>query len=118
MSQAVVDANAFAEMKELMGDDFKDIVSMCLQSLPEQLSQIEKAIKTRNVDTLFTISHKMKSSCGSIGAFGLAERAEAIEIISRNGSTQIPEQTLNDLRDATEQVVSLLNTELNQENSA
>ncbi len=114
MSQAVVDANAFAEMKELMGDDFKDIVSMCLQSLPEQLSQIEKAIKNRNVDTLFTISHKMKSSCGSIGAFGLAERAEAIEIISRNGSTQIPEQTLNDLRDATEQVISLLNTELNQ----
>ena len=114
MSQPVVDANAFAELKELMGDDFKDIVSMCLQSLPEQLSQIEKAIKFQNVDTLFTISHKMKSSCGSIGAFGLAERAEAIEIISRNGSTQIPEQTLNDLRDATEQVISLLNTELNK----
>jgi HPt (histidine-containing phosphotransfer) domain-containing protein len=114
MSQPAVDANAFAEMKELMGDDFKDIVSMCLQSLPEQLSQIEKAIKIQNVDTLYTISHKMKSSCGSIGAFGLAERAEAIEIISRNGSTQIPEQTLNDLRDATEQVISLLNTELNQ----
>ncbi len=116
MSQPAVDANAFAEMKELMGDDFKDIVSMCLQSLPEQLSQIEKAIKIQNVDTLFTISHKMKSSCGSIGAFGLAERAEAIEIISRNGSTQIPEQTLNDLRDATEQVISLLNTELNKKN--
>ena len=113
MSQPAVDANAFAEMKELMGDDFEDIVSMCLQSLPEQLSQIEKAIKIQNVDTLFTISHKMKSSCGSIGAFGLAERAEAIEIISRNGSTKIPEQTLNDLRDATEQVISLLNTEIN-----
>ena len=113
MSQPVVDANAFAEMKELMGDDFKDIVSMCLQSLPEQLSQIEKAIKIQNADTLFTVSHKMKSSCGSIGAFGLAEKAEAIEIISRNGSTQIPEQTLNDLRDATEQVLSLLNIELN-----
>ena len=116
MSQPVVDANAFAEMKELMGDDFKDIVSMCLQSLPEQLSQIERAIKTQNVDTLFTISHKMKSSCGSIGAFGLAERAEAIEIISRNGSAIISEQTLNDLRDATEQVISLLNTELNKKN--
>lgn len=116
MSQPAVDANAFAEMKELMGDDFKDIVSMCLQSLPEQLSQIEKAIKIQNVDTLFTISHKMKSSCGSIGAFGLAERAEAIEIISRNGSTIIPEQILNDLRDATEQVISLLNTELNKKN--
>ena len=114
MSQPAVDANAFAEMKELMGDDFKDIVSMCLQSLPEQLSHIERAIKIQNVDTLFTMSHKMKSSCGSIGAFGLAERAEAIEIISRNGSTKIPEQTLSNLRDATEQVISLLNTELNK----
>ena len=113
MSQPVVDANAFAEMKELMGDDFKDIVSMCLQSLPEQLSQIEKAIKIQNADTLFTVSHKMKSSCGSIGAFGLAERAEAVEIISRRGSTEIPQQTLDELRDATGQVISILNLELN-----
>ena len=113
MSQPVVDANAFAELKELMGDDFKDIVSMCLQSLPEQLKQIENAIQTQNADTLFTVSHKMKSSCGSIGAFGLAERAEAVEIISRSGSTEIPEQVLDELRDATGQVISILNLELN-----
>ena len=113
MSPPVVDANAFAEMKELMGEDFKDIVSMCLQSLPEQLSQIENAIQTQNADTLFTVSHKMKSSCGSIGAFGLAERAETVEIISRRGSTEIPQQILDELRNATGQVISRLNLELN-----
>jgi HPt (histidine-containing phosphotransfer) domain-containing protein len=112
MSQPSLDANAFAEMKELMGDTFKDIVSLCLQSLPEQLTKIESAIKNHNAETLFTVSHKMKSSCGSIGAFGLAEKAEAIELISRNGSTEIPEQALSDLRNATGQVVSILNAEL------
>ena len=86
---------------------------MCLQSLPEQLSQIENAIQTQNADTLFTVSHKMKSSCGSIGAFGLAERAETVEIISRRGSTEIPQQILDELRNATGQVISRLNLELN-----
>ncbi len=113
MSQPAMDANAFAEMKELMGDTFKEVVSLCAQSLPEQLSNIERAIKDQNAETLFSISHKMKSSCGSIGAFGLAEKAEAIELISRDGSTDIPEPAINNLRDATGQVLLILNAELN-----
>lgn len=112
MSQNAVDAKAFAEMKQLMGDAFKDVISLCLQSLPAQLNAIETAIIEQNADALFNISHKMKSSCGSIGAFGLAEKAEAIEIISRQGCAQIPAQMYSELADATSQVVSLLDTEL------
>ena len=112
MSQTAMDVNAFAELKELMGDAFKDIITMCLQSLPAQLDDIETAIKTRNAETLFNISHKMKSSCGSIGAFGLAEKAEAIEVIGRNGSAQVPDELFVALRDATNHVVSILDAEL------
>ena len=112
MSKMAMDAAAFAEMKDLMGDAFQDIITMCLQSLPEQLTEIETAIKNQDADTLFNTSHKMKSSCGSIGAFGLAEKAEAIELISRTGSTEIPDQALNDLQSATQQVISILETEL------
>ncbi|MFV9616551.1 MAG: Hpt domain-containing protein [Gammaproteobacteria bacterium] len=112
MSQTAMDAAAFTEMKELMGDTFKDIIAMCLQSLPEQLSEIETAINGQDADILFNLAHKMKSSCGSIGAFGLAEKAEAIELISRNGSTEIPDQIFNELQDAMHQVVFILETEL------
>ena len=112
MSQTAMDAAAFTEMKELMGESFNEVISMCLQSLPAQLAEIEGAIKDNNVDTLFSVSHKMKSSCGSIGAFGLAERAEAIEIISREGSADIPGQLVNDLRESTDQVVTILSAEL------
>ena len=107
-----MDAAAFSEMKELMGDSFKEIISMCLQSLPEQLSEIESAIKQNNAEVVFTTSHKMKSSCGSIGAFGLAEKAEVIEIIGRDGSADIPEQAFNDLRDAAQQVIEILSAEV------
>ncbi len=112
MTQPAMDAAAFSEMKELMGDSFQEIISMCLQSLPEQLTEIESAIKDNNADVIFTSSHKMKSSCSSIGAFGLAEKAEILEIIGRDGSANISDQAFNDLRDATKQVISILNTEL------
>lgn len=112
MSQTAMDAAAFAEMKELMGNTFKDIIKMSLQSLPQQLDGIKTAIENQDVDNLFNISHKMKSSCGSIGAFGLAEKVEAIEIISRDGSTEISDQIFDNLQLATQQVLSILKNEL------
>jgi HPt (histidine-containing phosphotransfer) domain-containing protein len=107
-----MDAAAFSEMKELMGDTFYDVINLCLQSLPQQLQDIEDAIAKKDAASLFNLSHKMKSACGSIGAFGLAEKAEQIEIIGRNGSVDVSEQILNDFRAAIGQVVSILNAEL------
>jgi len=112
MSQPAVDAGAFAEMKEVMGDTFKDVISMCLQSLPEQTSQLELAIADNNADQLFNIAHRMKSSCGSIGAFGLAEKAETIELIGRKGSLQGASEALSELQNSLKEVLALLKKEL------
>ncbi len=113
MSQTAMDTAAFSEMKELMGDAFKDIIDMCLQSLPEQLTEIEMAIKNQDADTLFHIAHKMKSSCGSIGAFGLAEKAEVIELIGRSGSTQDTNEAFIELQSSIDEVLTLLKEEMN-----
>ena len=112
MSQPAMDAGAFAEMKELMGSSFADIISMCLQNLPEQLVQVEIAIKSQDADALFDVTHKMKSSCGSIGAFGLAEKIEAIELIGREGSTEVSDQVYDDMLDFASQVIAILTAEL------
>ena len=113
MSQTAMDAAAFTEMKELMGDSLNEVIILCIQSLPEQLNAIEDAIDKNNAESLFSVSHKMKSACGSIGAFGLAEKAETVEIIGRKGSTQVSDQALNELRDATMQVIIFLKAEIN-----
>jgi len=112
MSQTAMNVAAFTEMKELIGDSLNDVISLCLQSLPEQLNAIEDAIDKNNAESLFNVCHKMKSACGSIGAFGLAEKAEIVEIIGRNGSTQVSDQALNELRDATMQVITFLKAEI------
>ncbi|MCK4833169.1 MAG: Hpt domain-containing protein [Gammaproteobacteria bacterium] len=114
MSQTAMDAAAFSEMKQLMGDSLNDVIELCLQSLPEQVSAIEDAIDNKNAESLFNVSHRMKSACGSIGAFGLAEKAESIEIIGRDGSTQVSDQAINELRDAASQVITFLNNEINR----
>ena len=118
MSQVYIDINAFTEMKELMDDAFADVINMSLQTLPEQLDGIKTEIENANVENLFNISHKMKSSCGSIGAKGLAEKARAIELISRQGSADIPAAMFNELHDATHEVLSFLQTELDDLHSA
>ena len=46
MSQAAMDASAFTEMKELMGDTFKDILSLCIETLPDQLNAIEQDVRS------------------------------------------------------------------------
>ena len=112
MSQPAMDAAAFTEMKELMGEAFEDIITMCLQSLPEQLTEIETAIKNQDADIIFKISHKMKSSCGSIGAFGLAEKAEAVELIGRQGSTQGANEAFTELQSSLEEVLTILKKEI------
>jgi len=112
MSQTAMDASAFSEMKELMGDTLNEVIALCLKSLPEQLNAIEDAIDNDNAESLFNVSHKMKSASGSIGAFGLAEKAETLELIGRDGSTQVPDQAIDELRDATKQVITFLNIEM------
>ncbi len=88
MSQAAINAQAFSEMKELMGDTFGEIISVCLETLPEQNEKLSLAIEADDAEQVFNIAHRLKSTCGTIGAFGLAEKAEIIERISREGSTQ------------------------------
>ena len=112
MSQPAMDPAAFAEMKEMMGESFNDILRLSIESLPQQLEAIENAIKTRDAETLFSNAHRMKSSSGTIGAFGLAERAEKVELVGRAGSTDVAETDLQALRDAIDEVLCLLKAEL------
>ena len=112
MTQPALDESAFAEMKEMMGDAFKEVISMCLESLPQQSEQLALAIAENNADDLFNVAHRMKSSCGSIGAFGLADKAESLEQIGRNGSVNGAGEVLPELQSSLQEVLSLLKAEL------
>ena len=112
MSQAAMDAGAFAEMKEMMGDTFSEVITMCLENLPEQNNLLETAISNDDAEQVFHIAHRIKSSCGSIGAFGLAEKVEVIELIGRQGSTQGASDAYTELQSSLDEVISILKDEI------
>ena len=112
MSQTAMDASVFAEVKEMMGDDFNEVIKLFLVSLPEQLNLLEKAIKNNDAELLYKVSHKIKGSSGSIGALGLADKAHMIEQVGHEGSTNITELALGELRETINQVLTIINAEL------
>ncbi len=111
MSQAAINAQAFTEMKELMGDTFGEIISVCLETLPEQNEKLALAIETDDAEQVFNIAHRLKSTCGTIGAFGLAEKVEIIERIGREGSTQGANTAYSELQISLQEVLSHLQNE-------
>ena len=114
MTQTAMDATAYAEMKSMMGDAYRDVIDLCLQTFPEQLSEIQNGISDNNAESVFAAAHRLKSSCGSIGAYGLAERAQTVEMVARDGSADIPEQALDALQDAITEVTLFLEKELGE----
>jgi len=112
MPETAMDVAAFSEMKALMGESFTDIISMCLQNLPTQSDQLKTAISNNDAEQVFNIAHKIKSSCGSIGAFGLAKKAETIELIGREGSTHGADDAYLELQSSLKEVISILKKEI------
>ena len=111
MEQAL-NMDALAELRELMGDGLNDVIRTFIDYMPEQVDSLSSAINAKDADTVFNVAHKMKSSCGSIGATGLAQLAEEIEMIGRSGTTENTPVLFEKFRDLYSEVDAQLKAEL------
>lgn len=80
-----MDMKAYNEVKEMMGDILQDLISTFLDFMPEQLRSLEQAVNENDSEQIFAIAHRIKSSSGSIGALGLAQHAEKLELQGKKG---------------------------------
>lgn len=112
MDVSVFDNTTFNEMKEMMGEAFKDVISLTVNTLPEQLTLLDEAIKQKNAEAIFNSAHRIKSASGTIGASGLAQKAEAIEMMGRAGNASIPEKLIEDIHHYTNETIRSLNESL------
>jgi HPt (histidine-containing phosphotransfer) domain-containing protein len=85
--EPAINTEALQELKNLMGDSLNDILQTFLDYMPSQIRDLRTAIQEENAEMVFNLAHKMKSSSSSIGAMGLARKAEQIELIGRAGKT-------------------------------
>ena len=83
--EKAMDMRTYNEMKSVMGEVLKELIETFLEYMPGQLDDLNKAITNADAELVFGIAHRIKSSSNCIGALGLAETAETIELIGRAG---------------------------------
>ena len=112
MSQIPLDSRAYAEMKDIMEEVLPELLKTFLDYMPEQLSDLNQAIENNDADLIFGIAHRMKSSCNSLGALGLAAIAQSIEMAGRSGSTEGVRELSSQLEEGLNEVMDFFKEEL------
>ncbi len=86
MSQPV-DTDNLEMLKEIIGDDLKDILKSFLEVAPGTLSDIKQAIESGDADGLRLHAHTLKGSSANIGATELPTLCLALENQGKDGIT-------------------------------
>ena len=75
----IVDHAVIADLREVIPEEFPDLVQTLLCDLPLQLADIYAAAAWGDADALYRTAHKLKSGSGSMGALRLSELARQLE---------------------------------------
>ena len=83
-----LDPEVIEALREDLEEVFPEFVRSFLEDVPRWLENLEKAISEGDSETLFQISHSLKSSSGYMGALALRDGATRLERIGRSGNTE------------------------------
>lgn len=114
MDSNAMDIRSYNEMKSVMGGVLQDLITTFIEYMPGQLEDLSNAINEEDADLVFGIAHRIKSSSSSLGALGLAETAQSIEMIGRAGKTEGARAQFNKLQTQLDEVMDFLKKELEQ----
>ncbi len=110
--EKAINSEALDELRSLMGESLDEVLQTFIDYVPDQINELSKAVINNDADGVFNLAHKMKSSSSSIGALGLAQTAEQIELIGRAGSTEGAAELLEQLKGMYSDAEVLLREEL------
>jgi HPt (histidine-containing phosphotransfer) domain-containing protein len=98
----IMDNATITELKEIMAEDFPDLVKTLLRDMPSQLTEITQAVMREDANTLYLTAHKLKSGTASIGALQLSELARQLEEKGRSGYLVEVKALLNEIHHSAE----------------
>ena len=79
----LVDAEVLEQLREIMEDDFGALLETFLIESEKQYLSAAQAWDEQNMDGLARSIHSLKGSCGNIGAHGLQQSCQSIELLAR-----------------------------------
>ena len=86
IERAVID-----ELRAVMGEDFKSVISVFVEDAPGHLAQLEAAALAGDLPGMVGAAHILKSASANLGALTLSELARTIEAGARQQQLAAPE---------------------------
>ena len=118
LNPLILDAKVLQGLREV--EALEEVIEIYFDTAPELLENIAKAIDKIDAETLQPAAHSLKSISGTLGAFGLSEYCQKLEILARQcNQTQNPlsqseaEKIYAQIQTEFEQVKTALQQELN-----
>ncbi|MDS4025819.1 MAG: Hpt domain-containing protein [Candidatus Contendobacter sp.] len=108
----LLDDEVITELRDIMEEDFAELLGVFLSDLPVQIARLQDAAVQGNADELYQIAHKLKSSCGSIGATRLTELVRRLEQIGRLKTLDVTTTLLRQVEMVTSETIAALQAHL------
>jgi signal transduction histidine kinase/CheY-like chemotaxis protein/HPt (histidine-containing phosphotransfer) domain-containing protein len=81
----VLDNDVLAELREVMGGEFGNLVQMFLVDAAKYIRQLEEAAADNSLEKMIAPAHTLKSSSANLGAMAVSAAAKRIEVGAREG---------------------------------
>lgn len=86
----VIDKATFEELKEMSGADFiNELIDAFLEDAPHMISQMEMALRAKDVESFRRNAHSLKSNANTFGATDLADLAKELEFMGRENNLDV-----------------------------
>jgi len=82
-AQVVLDDEVIAELREVMEEEFEQLIGTYLDNTPQLLEQLQRAAAARDLPGMVIPAHSIKSSSANLGAMQLSGLAREIEMAAR-----------------------------------
>ena len=90
------------ELSENLGleeDEFLDLVKLFVGTSTSNLTDLEKALETGNIEEVVKASHSLKGAAGNLGFQEIYERAKLIETNARQGILEGSKEAVTSIRE-------------------
>ncbi|RMG34970.1 MAG: response regulator [Gammaproteobacteria bacterium] len=81
----ILDGDVLQELREVMGEDFANLLHTYLETSPALVQALSEAVASRDTQAMIIPAHSLKSSSGNMGAARLSVVARELEVAAREG---------------------------------
>ena len=106
-----IDPQAIEDLRALNPEDpafLRELIDLFVQDVPDRITEIEKALATKDAVLLTRAAHTIKGSCSNFGAANLREISHAMEMHGKASDFAAAATSLAALRAAFADVTAAL----------